>query len=144
MTTRTITPLQGFKAEVKDAGEILWSNDTSAGSGADVAVVCASAHAEEGWDRNDLTLPEAEELIAKLRKQPGGKQLKIVVLASVPGAVTTEWLKDADAALMMFGPGEQVGVAFAQLLTGVASPNGRLPVSLPEVDEKRFTAGQWP
>jgi len=144
LTNRTITPLAGIKKHVLDAAEIVWSNDTSAGAGADLAIVCASAHAEEGWDRKDLVLPEAEDLVAGLRKLPGGLQQKIVVLAVVPGAVTTEWIKDADAALMMFGPGEQVGRAFAHLLTGEASPGGRLPVSLPEVDEDRFTPYQYP
>jgi len=144
LTNRTITPRAGIEAHVKDAAEIKWSKDVSAGEGADVAIICASAHAEEGWDRDDLSLPEAEDLIAGLRKLPGGQHQKIVVLAVVPGAVTTEWIKDADAALMMFGPGEQVGKAFAQLLTGDASPSGRLPVSLPEVDEKRFTPYQYP
>jgi len=62
----------------------------------------------------------------------------------VPGAVTTEWLDDADSALMLFGPGEQVGNALAQLITGDASPNGRLPVSLPKVGEERFSKWQYP
>jgi len=144
LTNRTVTPRQGIEEHVKDAAEIKWSADASAGKGADVAVVCASAHAEEGWDRDNLTLPEAEHLIAKLRKQPGGKSQTIIVLAVAPGAVTTEWIQDADAALMMFGPGEQVGVAFAQLLTGDATPKGRLPVGLPEVNETRFTPYQYP
>lgn len=46
---------------------------------------------------------------------------------------------DVDAALMLFEPGEQVGPAVADLLFGKASPGGRLPVSFPEVSEKRFT-----
>jgi len=92
----------------------------------------------------NLSLPEAEQFVAKLRKLPGGEQQTIIILAVVPGAVTTEWIKDADAAFMMFGPGEQVGKAFAQLLTGDASPKGRLPVSLPEVGEERFTPYQYP
>jgi len=82
---------------------------------------------------------------------PGGATQKIIVLAVVPGAVTTEWLDGADAALMMFGPGEQVGAALARLITGDASPNGRLPISLPTPDENtagspklRFTADQYP
>jgi len=41
-------------------------------------------------------------------------------------------------------PGEQVGPAVARLLTGEAQPSGRLPISLPKQDEKRFTTKQYP
>jgi len=136
-THLAVTPLVGVREHIKDAARLLWSADASSGRGADVAVVCASAHAEEGWDRESLDLPEAGDLIAELRRQPGLK--RIVVVAMVPGPVTTEWLQEADAALLLFMPGEQVGPAIAQLLTGSASPGGRLPVSLPRPGERRFT-----
>lgn len=144
ITDRTVTPRQGVEDHVKDVNKITWSADVSAAKGADIALVCVSAHAEEGWDRDNLTVPEAHDLLSKLRKQPGGKEQKIIMLVVVPGAVETDWIKDADAALLMFGPGEQVGVAFAQLLSGEATPRGRLPVSFPEVGEKRFTPYQYP
>jgi len=99
-----------------------------------------AAHAEEGWDRQDLTVPEAQELVSALR----GQVQKIVVVAMVPGPVETDWAQEADAALLLFLPGEQVGVAIAQLLTGVASPGGRLPVTMPAVGEARFTPDQYP
>lgn len=107
-----------------------------------MAVVCAAGHAEEGWDRANLTLPGASEMISALRK--ASPQQTIVVLAIIPGVVTTEWLEHADAALALFMPGEQVGPAVAQLLDGTASPGGRLPVSLPRQDEQRFTQQQYP
>mmetsp|Transcript_71999 Transcript_71999/g.154040 ORF Transcript_71999/g.154040 Transcript_71999/m.154040 type:complete len:911 (-) Transcript_71999:56-2788(-) len=144
-TTRSVTPLDGLRHHVKDAASITGSVDASGAEGADVAVVCAAAHAEEGKDRTDLVLPQAEELVGDLRKLPGGKTMRVVVVAMVPGAVTTdEWIGDVDAALVLWMPGEQVGPALAQLLTGDASPTGRLPVSFPKSDEKRFTEEQFP
>jgi len=145
MTTRTITPLEGLQEhyQADPSVEIVHSTDTSAAAGADVAVICAAAHSEEGWDRQNLSLPEAGRLAKALRDE-NGEGLKIVVMASVPGAITTEWIDDIDAALLLFGPGEQVGAALAQLLAGDASPGGRLPVSLPKVGEERFTKWQYP
>jgi len=163
MSNLTISPLEGLRRHIKDAGAITWSEDASAGHGADVAIVCAAAHSEEGWDRANLSLPGAAELVTALRNQDhadavlemaqalaglpaarkGGSK-RIVVLAVSPGALTTEWIDQVDAALLMFMPGEQVGPAFAQLLTGEESPGGRLPISLPKVDEKRFTPEQYP
>lgn len=137
-TDRTISPLAGLQAILGATASV----DAAGAAGADVAVVCAAAHSEEGWDRKDYVLPEAKELVDALRAQPGKK--KIVVVASVPGAVTTEWLEQADAVLLLFEPGEQVGPAVAALLTGKASPGGRLPISLPKVGESRFTSKQYP
>mmetsp|Transcript_81310 Transcript_81310/g.164681 ORF Transcript_81310/g.164681 Transcript_81310/m.164681 type:complete len:880 (+) Transcript_81310:58-2697(+) len=138
----TVTPFEGLRAHFKDAAEVSWSADASAGEGADVAVICAAAHSQEGWDRMNLSLPEAGGFVADLRQQQGQK--KVVVLAVSPGAITTEWAAKADAVLLLFMPGEQVGEALAQLLTGAASPGGRLPISLPEVGEQRFSSKQYP
>jgi len=141
-TDKGTTPLQGVRDHVKDADSIEFSKDASAAATADVAVICVAGHGEEGWDRANFSLPEAKDLIADVRKQ--NSKAKVVVLAAVPGAVTTEWLDGADAAVLMFMPGEQVGPAVARLLTGEAEPAGRLPISLPKQDEKRFTTKQYP
>lgn len=146
-TTRTIPPLKALQDLVQDAESIEWSEDASAGEGADIAIICASdCDAHEGWDRPNFTLPEAAGLVKALRDQGGDK--KVVMLAIVPGEVTTEWIKDTDAALFLFMPGEQVGPAAADLLTGASSPGGRLPISLPNDGEKpqgtKFTDEQYP
>ena len=144
-TTKSITPLEALRHYVDDAGSITWSADAAGAEGADVAVVCTAAHSEEGKDRTDLALPQAEELVGALRKLTGGELLKVVLVAMVPGAVTTEeWIDDVDAALVLWMPGEQVGPALAELLTGLANPSGRLPVSFPKSDEERFTKEQYP
>mmetsp|Transcript_144416 Transcript_144416/g.366588 ORF Transcript_144416/g.366588 Transcript_144416/m.366588 type:complete len:541 (-) Transcript_144416:137-1759(-) len=141
-TEKQVTPLAGLQAALGPDAAVTASPGAEGAAGADVAVVCAAAHGEEGWDRKDLTLPEAADLVGALRAQ--SKSQRIVVVASVPGAVTTEWIDDADAALMLFGPGEQVGPALGALLSGKAAPAGRLPISLPKVGEKRFTQAQYP
>jgi beta-glucosidase len=140
-TNMQISPLEGIQQRFQIA-EVTWSETAEGAEGADVVIVCAAGHAEEGWDKADLTLPMAEELVSQVRAQD--RLRKIVVLAVIPGVVTTEWVKQADAVLALFMPGEQVGPAVAQLLAGDAAPGGRLPVSLPKVDEERFTPQQYP
>mmetsp|Transcript_75402 Transcript_75402/g.166829 ORF Transcript_75402/g.166829 Transcript_75402/m.166829 type:complete len:899 (+) Transcript_75402:59-2755(+) len=140
-TGKQVTPVQGLQARIKDA-TVTWTATAAGAADADVAVVCAAGHSEEGWDRKSLELPEANQLVTELRSQPGLK--KIVVLAIAPGAITTEWMAHVDAALLLFMPGEQVGPAVAALITGDAGPGGRLPISLPKVGEARFTAEQYP
>jgi beta-glucosidase len=139
-TSKGTTPLSSVKKAFTDS-EVVSSPDASAAEGADVAVLCVAAHAEEGWDRDNFILPEVEELIAGVRNI---SEAKVVVIAGVPGAVETEWVEDVDAALMLFMPGEQVGPAVAKLLTGEASPSGRLPISFPVANETRFTQRQYP
>lgn len=68
-------------------------------------------------------------MVTALRKQDGEK--RVVMLGITPGAVTTEWIGKTDATLLLFMPGEQVGAAVADLLTGATSPGGRLPVTMP-------------
>jgi len=141
-TTNAVTPLQGLRSRVGSAASVTWGAHASAAEGADVAVVCGAVHSEEGSDRADLAVPGAKELVSALRQQPGKK--RIVLVAFVPGAVTTEWIDDVDAALVLFMPGEQVGPALAKLLVGDESPGGRLPVSFPKPDEPRFGPAQYP
>jgi beta-glucosidase len=124
------------------AVDLRWSADASAAQGADTAVICAAAPAAQGWDRKSLELPKVKALVNSVRMQLGHK--RIVVVATVPGAVTTEWIEHVDAAMILFMPGEQVGHAVAELLFGAASPAGRLPISLPNPDEKRFDTKQYP
>jgi beta-glucosidase len=136
------TPYTGIKQKFPDAASVTLAQTADDVDSADVAIVCVSAHAEEGWDRTDTKIPDAWDLVHGLREKDSG--MTIVVLAISPGVVNTGWMWDADAALMLFMPGEQVGVAVAQLLNGEASPGGRLPVSLPGDDEERYTKDQYP
>lgn len=140
-TDRIVTPFQGMRDAMSGSAVVKHSIDSSAAAGVDVAVVCAAAHAGEGWDRADLMLEHAKELVEQVRNQ-GAR--KVVMLGIAPGVITTEWIDNVDAALLVFMPGEQVGPAVADLITGVASPGGRLPVSLPRVGEMRFEEKQYP
>lgn len=141
-TRKEVTPLHGLKNRLGNSASVAYSEDGSDAGGSDVAVVCAAAHAEEGQDRKDLKLPQAQELISTVKAQSSVK--RIILVAIVPGAVTTEWIDDVDASLVMFMPGEQVGPALAEMLVGNASPSGRLPVTFPTPDERRFTESQYP
>lgn len=139
-TWGSTTPLGSVKEMITDA-TIVSSADGSSAKGADFAVICVAAHGEEGWDRSNFTLPQVWGLIQDVQKQ---SEAKIVVLAFVPGAVESEWVKEVDAAMVFFMPGEQVGPAVVSLLNGWESPSGRLPISFPHNGEKRFEQKQYP
>ncbi|CAH0126641.1 glycoside hydrolase family 3 N-terminal domain-containing protein [Microbacterium sp. Bi121] len=113
----------------------------AAAADADVAIVVIGDQAGlfgrgtvgEGNDVDSLELPGVQrELVERLVST--GTPIVMVMLTGRPYAIG--WaLDDEDArpaaVLQSFFPGEEGGRAIAAILTGAASPSGRLPVSLP-------------
>ncbi|MCP3425697.1 glycoside hydrolase family 3 C-terminal domain-containing protein [Rothia sp. AR01] len=94
----------------------------------DTAVVIAQHWATEGRDNPDLSLEDGQdELISAVAGAAG----RTVVVLQTPGAVRMPWLEEVDAVLAAWYGGSGGAAAIAALLTGAASPAGRLPVSFP-------------
>ncbi|MFD6699970.1 MULTISPECIES: glycoside hydrolase family 3 N-terminal domain-containing protein [unclassified Microbacterium] len=112
-----------------------------AAADADIAIVVVGDQAGlfgrgtvgEGNDVESLDLPGVQrELVERL--VASGTPVLMVVLSGRPYAI--DWALDDGAArpgavLQAFFPGEEGGTAIADVLTGAASPSGRLPLSLP-------------
>lgn len=83
----------------------------------------------EGVDLAGLTLPNGQTAVfeAVLRT---GKPLTTVVIAGRPYAIP-RIAEQSDGLLYCFYPGPMGGQAVAEILYGIVSPSGRLPVSLP-------------
>ncbi|WP_194420181.1 glycoside hydrolase family 3 N-terminal domain-containing protein [Microbacterium abyssi] len=111
-------------------------------AGADVAIVVVGDQAGlfgrgtvgEGNDVESLELPGVQrELVERLVAT--GTPVVMVLLTGRPYAIG--WALDGAQSdrpagvLQAFFPGEEGGRAIAAVLTGAASPSGRLPVSLP-------------
>ncbi len=90
------------------------------------AILSGEAHC-----RTNLNLPGAqEELIHRLSGL--GKPLILVVMAGRP-LTMGNILDEVDAILYSFHPGTMGGPALVELIFGVQSPSGKLPVSFPKV-----------
>ncbi|KZE89369.1 Periplasmic beta-glucosidase [Microbacterium sp. TNHR37B] len=107
---------------------------------ADVAIVAVGDRAGlfgrgtvgEGNDVDSLELPGVQrELVQRLIAT--GTPVVLVVLSGRPYAI--DWALDGEhaaaAVVQAFFPGEEGGGAIARILTGAATPSGRLPVTLP-------------
>lgn len=149
--TPHVTPLAGLRAALGHAVEISYAKgcevlgDDRAGfadalaaaRAAEVAIVVLAGKSGlhrpvtvgEGNDATSLELTGAQvELVEALAET--GTPLVVVVLS---GRVHTleRLAARANALLQLYPPGEEGGNGLADILTGAASPSGRLPVTMP-------------
>jgi len=95
---------------------------------ADLVIVFATQWMSEGFDLPDLTLPDGQgALISAI----GKANRRTVVVLETGGPVVMPWLDDVGAVLEAWYPGIRGGQAIAAVLSGDASPDGRLPLSFP-------------
>ena len=82
----------------------------------------------EGWDRDSLDLPgRQDELIARVAEVSPAT----VVVVNAGSPVSMPWLDAVDSVLMAWFPGQEMGDALVDVLTGAVEPQGRLPVTFP-------------
>ena len=85
----------------------------------------------EAHSRANIDLPGAQaELVRELRE--AGKPVVAVILAGRPLTIQNV-LEEVDALVFAWHPGTMGGPAIADVLFGVESPSGKLPVTLPRV-----------
>jgi beta-glucosidase len=119
----------GIIAEA-DAGQLI-AGAVAAARQADVAVVVvgsAEMTESEGFDRASLALPGRQDELVRAVAAVNDRTV-VVVNAGMP--VLLPWADQVAAVLYAWLPGQAMGDALADVLTGAAEPGGRLPVSLP-------------
>ncbi|MGH7919200.1 MAG: beta-glucosidase family protein [Candidatus Dormibacteraceae bacterium] len=93
---------------------------------ADCAVVVVGtteALEAEGFDRRTLALPGGQD---ELVRRAVAANPRTVVLVNSGGPVLLPWLEQAPAVLLTWFPGQEMGDAIADVLTGRAEPGGRM------------------
>lgn len=100
---------------------------------ADTLVYTVTAPAGENVDRTAMDIEEADRIrLPKVLREARQRGLKTVVVLNIAGPVDMRsWIDYADSILVIFIPGCMGGKAAAALLTGNASPAGKLPVTFP-------------
>lgn len=152
----TVLPLQGVQNVLQKLGSsasaslTLVNTDNSnldaavaAAKAADAVIVMAGAITEEGADRPNLSLPNNQDAMisAILAANP-----RTVIVLKDGGPVLMPWVDQASTILEAWFPGEEDGNIVADLLFGLATPSGKLPVTYPkaEGDVPAHTPQQWP
>ena len=114
---------------VPDGGHI--ERAAAVAAGADVAVVVVGTDDDwetEGEDQAGLALPlDQDELVAAVV----AANPNTIVVVNTGSPVTMPWLESVPAVLQLWFPGQELGDALVDVLTGDAEPGGRLPVTFP-------------
>jgi len=104
----------------------------TAAAASDVAVVCVGTNASiesEGYDRDDIILPESgDDLINAVRT---ANPKTIVVVVSGSAVRMSPWIDNVPAVLEGWFGGQESGNAIADVLFGDENPSGKLPITLP-------------
>jgi beta-glucosidase len=98
---------------------------------ADVAVVIVGTDDDwetEGEDRTKMALPgDQDELVAAV----AAANPNTVVILNSGSPVAMPWQDAVPVVLQIWFPGQALGEALADVLTGVEEPGGRLPITFP-------------
>ncbi|WP_036837982.1 beta-glucosidase BglX [Pleomorphomonas oryzae] len=119
--------------------EAMIAEAVAAATAADVTVAVvgeAREYSGESSSRTDLSIPEPQKKLLRALKATG-KPLVVVVLTGRPLALAEETLL-ADALLIAWFGGTEIGHGLADVLFGKAEPSGRLPATFP------YCVGQVP
>ncbi len=114
----------------------LFDDAVALASRSDAAVVVVGLNDDwetEGHDRPMFGLPgRQDELVrAVVAANPC-----TVVVVNAGSPIDMPWLDDVPAVVVAWYPGQEFGGALADVLTGVAEPGGRLPITFPRTVEQ--------
>lgn len=136
-------PMAGEEEGV-DAGAAL-DEAVALAAESDVAVVVVGYSFElesEGFDRPSMDLPAGQDGLIKA-VAAANENTVVVVVAGAPISMTS-WIDEVPAVLYAWYGGQEAGHAVGDLLFGVATPSGKLPVTLPVRIEDSPAHGHYP
>jgi beta-glucosidase len=144
----TVTPLEALKNALGESVEISYARGAAAdfsrdangieearqtAAEADAALLFVGEDAVlsgEAKSRSDLQLPGVQSKLVR-EVAAAGKPTVMIVMAGRPLAIGAECAA-VDAVLYAWHPGTMGGPAIADLVLGIVSPSGKLPVTFPK------------
>jgi beta-glucosidase len=159
-----ITPLQGIEEAAGDGAKVRYAlgvpmvgeeEGIDAGATLDEAVALAAESdvavvvvgysfklESEGFDRPSMDLPAGQDGLIKA-VAAANENTVVVVVAGAPITMTS-WIDEVPAVLYAWYGGQEAGHAVGDLLFGVATPSGKLPITFPVRIEDSPAHGHYP
>nr|XP_019003174.1 uncharacterized protein I203_04211 [Kwoniella mangroviensis CBS 8507]OCF66635.1 hypothetical protein I203_04211 [Kwoniella mangroviensis CBS 8507] len=132
----------GF-AEAIDEDKII-SDAVEAAEQIGTAVLCVGHgpdYETEGFDREDISLlGRQNEFIERV----ADSSAKVIVVVYAGSPIAMPWLDKVDAVIYAWFPGQELGHALADVISGEVNPSGRLPVTFPKRIEDNPSHGNFP
>lgn len=136
-------PMVGEEQGVDAAAALDEAVTLAADSDVAVVVVGYSFKLEsEGFDRPSMDLPPGQDGLIKA-VAAANENTVVVVVAGSPITMTS-WIEEVPAVLYAWYGGQEAGHAVGDLLFGVATPSGKLPVTFPVRIEDSPAHGNYP
>lgn len=135
----------GFLQEAKFNANLL-THATETARSSDVAIVFvghSTVWETEGCDRDSMDLPVNSsqdrliEAVAKANK-------KTIVVNSTGSPVTMPWVSSVPAIVQTWFPGQEAGLAIADVLLGKTNPSSKPPVTFPKHYKDTPAYGKFP
>ncbi len=123
---------QGYQEDTLEPDDALIAQAVKTAEGCEYAVIFAGlpdAKESEGYDRKDLAMPLSHVKLIEAVAQANPNTV-VVLLCGSP--VELPWRHQVRSVLLMYLGGEAVGGACANLLSGRATPGGKLAETWPE------------
>ncbi len=137
------SPLDALRRRLPST-EVDWNDGldperaAKAAAGADAVVLFVDQYRTEGVDAPHLSLPGGQD---RLVERVAKANPHTIVVLETGGPVLMPWLDRTAAVISAWYPGEQGGEAIADILTGLADPSGRLPMTFPARDPQSAPYG---
>jgi beta-glucosidase len=142
-----ISPLAAIQARAGSGVNVSYSSlaadAVASARKARVAIVFVGRFEKEGADLPNLRLaPGDEQLIRAVTRV----NKHTIVVLNTGGPVLMPWIRDVQAVIEGWYPGQEDGSAIAAILFGDVDPGGKLPVTFPANARQPLSAAQsrWP
>ncbi len=121
------------KLGIRPTGDKLFAEAVDAAKKSDVALLfvgTSNQYETEGMDRDNISLPENQDMLIKAVSK-ANKNTVVILITGSP-VLMSGWISDVKGIVQAWFGGDEAGNAIADVLAGKHNPSGKLPMTFPK------------